>query len=333
MKIRKRFLVLLLVAIAVFVAYHFYPTYQARREESVTTETELQTESQSEEAQVTSKDLLFGYSIKGDKVYYKEVEMVGADALTFEIVNDLAYEVAPAIDHNFYYEKGKVVAEVDSGYFKKYNNQYFKRGSEVYGYYDWDMGVYIGPIVGADPDTFVSLTELYSKDKNSVFYLQNKIDGADPATFVILEPPFTKDGVHVYREGKIVIGADASTFSVIKSNYSNMWHNYGKDSLGVYHEAKLLNADPNSFYIKTFKVTLNYNIEFGADADGLYNYGDLLSGIDPNTAILENQGGIIRDSDTRWYRKRTDCYERPEVYIPESEIPVSERSAWVGGGC
>lgn len=283
--------------------------------------------------QVADKKLNYGYKIEDGKVYYKYSEIIGADISSFHTIGEYNYSLAPAEDKNFYYEKGEVVAHTGDGFYKSYNDKYFKRGPEVYGYYNWYFDVHIGPIISADPDTFLPLTDFYSRDSDSLFYFENKVEGADPASFIIVDLPYTKDKNSVYIDGIKIEGANPNSFSVVRpaSNIRNIY--YGKDDSGVFYESILQDADPNTFYIKNFQITSKQNLYFGADSDGLYNYGKLLVGIDPNHAYIENNGGIVRDQDTKWYRKKTGCEEPGNTYIPESEIPEAERVGWVGGTC
>ncbi len=281
--------------------------------------------------EVNVQKLLYGYEIKGDKVYYKGQVIVGAEAKTFETIGEFVYNLAPAKDYYAYYEKGVLVSQSGSNFFKEYGNHYFKRGVEVYGLYNSEMDLQIVPIEGADPDTFESINEFYSKDAEDVFYYESKITGADPSTFEIVDLPYSKDKDHVYRNGVIVLGANPDSFQVVKSEFKLLY--YGKDTAGVYYESILQNADPSTFYIKTLKASEKYYIEFGADTNGLYKNGVLLTGIDPNMAYLENTGAIVRDVDTKWYRERAHCDEPSDLYVTEDKIPEAERAGWIGGGC
>lgn len=337
MKIRKWFLyvfvaVVIIAGVVIFYGDKFFIVKSTAMPEVVVQNVEEESIAQEESNdEVNAQKLLYGYEIKGDKVYYRGQVIVDADAKTFETIGEFVYSLAPAKDYYAYYEKGVLVSQSGSNFFKEYGNHFFKRGVEVYGIYNSEMDIIIGPIKGADPATFESINEFYSKDAEDVFYYESKIEGADPSTFEIVELPYTKDKNHIYRNGVIVLGASPENFSVVKSELKYTY--YGKDSVGVYYENKLQDADPNTFYIKTLKATEKYNIEFGADADGLYNDGVLLVGINPNMAYLENSGGIVRDADTKWYRQRTSCDETRNIYVTEDKIPEAERAGWVGGGC
>ena len=85
----------------------------------------------------------FGYWVKGNTVYYTDLEIIDADPDSFE-----------NIPSSYLYGKDK-------------NSVYFLSTK----------------ILGADLETFKVLELYYSLDKDSVFYKETKIDGADPKTF------------------------------------------------------------------------------------------------------------------------------------------------------
>lgn len=76
-------------------------------------------------------------------------------------------------------------------------------------------------VQGADPNTFVDLNcHGYSKDKNNVYYITQKIQGADPNTFEILDSWYTKDKNNVYYKDKKIQDADIATFKVEIDSYA-----------------------------------------------------------------------------------------------------------------
>lgn len=130
-------------------------------------------------------------------------------------------------------------------------------------------------VPGADPASFVALSDLYSKDNTQVYYQDKIIPGADPtsyqlfdiqwgkdahdvyiqdrpinacdpATFVLLKDSWQKDKQCVYREGRNVVGADSASFVVL-----NYW--FGKDKNHVYDTSPAIipGADAATFKIRT----------------------------------------------------------------------------------
>ena len=63
---------------------------------------------------------------------------------------------------------------------------------------------YCQAIDGADPASFVVLSEGYAKDKNNAYYGYRAIIGADPASFVVLSEGYAKDKNNCYKNGRIV---------------------------------------------------------------------------------------------------------------------------------
>ena len=100
-----------------------------------------------------------------------------------------------------------------------------------------------------DSATFEIFKEAYgyTKDKNGVYFEDNKIIGADPNTFQVVTNPslsagkggeypvysYSKDVSKVYYLGEVVPNADPKTFTAIDNGgvYS---HYYGKDNVAVY---------------------------------------------------------------------------------------------------
>lgn len=103
---------------------------------------------------------------------------------------------------------------------------------------------------------------LFSKDKNHVYFAEKEIKGADPHSYEILEDFFAKDKNHIYRGENEIKGADLHTFQILNFSFS-------KDKNHVYYESSVLQgADP-----KTFKEVKDYALPytFGDQKGNHYN--------------------------------------------------------------
>lgn len=72
-----------------------------------------------------------------------------------------------------------------------------------------------------DPQTYEVINQLYSKDKNNIYYSNRKIIGADLPTFQIGSDGFSKDKNNVYYENKKLKGIDVKTFKKISRLVDN----------------------------------------------------------------------------------------------------------------
>ncbi|OXA83843.1 DKNYY domain-containing protein [Flavobacterium hercynium] len=63
-----------------------------------------------------------------------------------------------------------------------------------------------------DVNTFETLNNTFSKDKNGVYYNCKKIDAADLSSFEVLSEEYSKDAKNVYYKNAKVVGANPATF-------------------------------------------------------------------------------------------------------------------------
>lgn len=112
------------------------------------------------------------------------------------------------------------------------------------GSYNKDKnGVYYheDKIEGADILTFELLGDgvhevVFAKDINNAYFLGSKIAGAKAKTFEVLDDEFAKDGDSVYMKDRKIVGADVKTFRALGESR--------KDVTGVIYNAE----DKNSHY-------------------------------------------------------------------------------------
>jgi len=187
-----------------------------------------------------------GFIKDKDSVYFKWEKLEGSHGETFEFLWS-----GFARDKNFVYRNNpevEIFDGVDPATFEKIDDVYLKDKNAIY--YRQEK------IEGSDPATFEFLQgytgkdmgKAYAKDKSGVYYLGKKIEGADPITFEFLPNAWSKDKNAVYGYGgKLIEGIDSTTFAFIGKGSQ-----YIKDKNGVYYNnrnnsKKIEGADPETF--------------------------------------------------------------------------------------
>lgn len=142
------------------------------------------------------------------------------------------------------------------------DSRYKTDGNSVYLFSDFeprdnDDSIKKYTLVGADPETFEpKIVRLFpisqgntfqawiSRDKNSVFYQDKKIEGADSASFVIDdEVPITKDVDDVFLYFKKIPNADPKTYKVVfNTGAGGPGKVFGKDINNCYLDYEVLNC-------------------------------------------------------------------------------------------
>ena len=161
-----------------------------------------------------------------------------------------------------------------------------------------DFAIQIEKLVGADRDTFETVS-VYGKDKNNLYFYNQKIKGINTKTFKLVGSGefVVKDDKGVYyfvnREMKKLQNADSNTFEEVSKN------EYYRDKNGVYYYdeyegtmTKLKGADP-----KTFEG-ISYTL--GKDKNAIYKKENRLSGIDPAT-FEEIDAAFTKDKNNIYY--------------------------------
>ena len=127
-----------------------------------------------------------------------------------------------------------------------------------------------------DPQTYEVINQLYSKDKNNIYYSNRKIIGADLPTFQIGSDGFSKDKNNIYLEGKKILGVDRDTIKIIELPYI-------KDKNNVYYgNKKIEGADKNTFEL-TYDFGSVVNRYYSKDKNNVYYENKKLKGIDVKT--------------------------------------------------
>ena len=129
-----------------------------------------------------------------------------------------------------------------------------------------------------DPQTYEVINQLYSKDKNNIYYSDRKIIGVDLPTFQrIDEYIYSKDKNNIYFRGKKISGADKDTFEKIDE------YNYSKDKNNIYYnDKKIEGVDKNTFEL-TYDFGSVVNEYYSKDKNNVYYENKKLKGIDVKT--------------------------------------------------
>ena len=127
-----------------------------------------------------------------------------------------------------------------------------------------------------DPQTYEVINQLYSKDKNNIYYSNRKIIGADLPTFQIGSDGFSKDKNNIYFGGKKILGVDRDTIKIIELPYI-------KDKNNVYYgNKKIEGADKNTFEL-IYDFGSVVNRYYSKDKNNIYYENKKLKGIDVKT--------------------------------------------------
>ena len=243
-------------------------------------------------------------------------KMENVDVGTFEVMGENG---AYGKDKNNVYFLGEKINGADAKSFKV-----ILEPSDLVQMYSKDKSnVFIGgrKIKEADVKTFERLfgTVYYSKDKNNLYYQEEKIDKIGKENPQILYSngiDIVKNGNRIFAEGKKLNIKNPETFEIILSKYYNFPNLiYGKDDKNVYaiskfdktYSSKIIkNADVNSFEVmensmytkdknniyftrdntvklegadKSSFVIITEDIDFSYDKNNVYFRGKKINGI------------------------------------------------------
>lgn len=249
------------------------------------------------------------------------------DPNTFELIDCIYSKDAANV-----YGLGDIFDEADPNTFEVLNFPYSKDAQHVY----------MGPtyMEEADPKTFHVFDStlldfefaLYAKDATQVYYFGRKVVDADPSTFEVSEPlklptqwtetsqdllsgifyylmerEFAKDKNRWYMGGREISGVDHDTFEPIDLFYAK-----DKNNVYAFDESYYPGSDELPIVEKADSATfVSLDSPYGKDADGLYYFGKLMEGADPDSAVLiENP-----TETTEFWLKTNDA-----LYIDDQRI-------------
>lgn len=166
------------------------------------------------------------------------------------------------------------ISEKSDNYYMDPYGIYFCKNHDMIddGGCNWHYNVF--RLKDANLFSFEVINDIYSKDKQNVYYKDDIITDADASTFEVIDDIYSKDKQNVYYKNCIITDADASTFEVIDDIYSkDKNHKY-------YQNGILLGLDPSSSPIDGLLLTTN-----GAHLYWHTRYGasHLLEGISPSS--------------------------------------------------
>jgi hypothetical protein len=248
----------------------------------------------------TFKSLGHGYA-KDDHMVYKLWRKVdGADAKTFQIIDDtLEYPGHFTKDKNAVYRDEHKLDNVDVQSFQvspgpaepviKDKNHVYCRSGEAS----------LSIVKEADPATFRGINKghyYYTDDKN-IFGDCTKIDGVDAQTFEVLSgfPPdhirvsYVKDkhAVYMIKNAQAeILPADPKTFMIIKETGHNVYtrdkNKVFFDSALEYKHVPLADADPDTFQM------IDQNMFYSKDKNFVYYNGEKIDGAEAATFQVLN---------------------------------------------
>ena len=201
---------------------------------------------------------VLGYALARDKenVYFAG-EKIGADRETVQALSEEHYKDKDSVYYNF----GKInYADLNTFEVMKDGKRPAKYSKDKeHVYFGWEQ-------TDADAKSFVVLGNGYYKDKNFVYYENEKIDGVDAKSFEVLGNGYFRDKNNVYFEKKKLNVLDIKSFRILGNNYA-------ADDKAVYYKENLISG----IDMKTFEVM---DSKFLKDKNSVYLSGEKLEGID-----------------------------------------------------
>lgn len=202
----------------------------------------------------TFRILKNGYARDDKRVYYQG-EMIVEDPLnTFEILRGSYSKDAESI----YYGSKKIDGADPSTFSFIRNSDFTMDKNSVYFYENFN----VRKIESADPATFqvvLGSAGNYGRDDRHVFIGDHVLESAIPQSFRYLDVEYSKDSESVYFGEKKINNVDPVSFKVFGSGLSTergyhdsvVYYSYAKDKEHVFCEADILSgADIKTFILK-----------------------------------------------------------------------------------
>ena len=271
------------------------------------------------------------YGVDSKNVYYlgEKLDFVGLDGLKifgeyYLKDKNSVYEISMN-DNDKVKVKPIKNLNIDVATFEDiFNEGLFKDKNTVYYAEDNDGDISLKILQGADPATFEF--GIISKDKNSVFIGNQKLEGVSSKGFEVLDDTFNfmKDYKNVYyldRESngityKVKVldtkGIDITSLEFLGYSYNK----YYRDKNNIYflndkddkmEFEKLVGANP-----KTFEIIDYY---FARDDKNLYIFGYKLDGIDPKTFETLNYEMIKDKNGVYFLENISEENENSEIKV------------------
>ncbi len=236
---------------------------------------------------------------------WKKLE--GIDPITFQIINISGSACRYLKDKNGIYN---IDGDSDNLVLEKlpYDPQTYEVINQLYSKDKNNIYYSNRKIIGADLPTFQIGSDGFSKDKNNIYFGGKKILGVDRDTIKIIELPYIKDKNNVYYGNKKIEGADKNTFELIYDFGSVVNRYYSKDKNNVYYENKKLKGIDVKTFKKISRLVDNFLIE---DKNGFYivEKDGSIAPIDSKEVDIENlsqlaiKTNLYHDKDSMYFVK------------------------------
>ncbi len=226
------------------------------------------------------------YKVMGDKVYFtwwtfsfghQQQELVGADAATFEEVNEW---LGKDKDHVWYKERLAEGCDPQTLQVKERDlfcdsKDYYYKGAALHVA---DMGSF--EVLSINEDC------LWAKDSKFAYHDSTRIDSVDAATFEVINDFYARDSKHVFHSIYLLPEADPKTFQDLEFLYQ-------KDKNHVWYSDSIMpEAEPNDFQTKWF---------YGWDSKRVWYNGQMLKDADPKTFEVLESGYYAKDKNRVWF--------------------------------
>lgn len=188
-------------------------------------------------------------------------------------------------------------------------------------HWTFSFGTLYDTLPGADPETFVPVTDWLGHDSERVYFMHYLVPGADVSTLEAKRYPLFCDKNDYYYETKPMHVADMASFKTIKWYSNDFW---AKDSRYAYYDSvRIEDADVRSFKVidhwlardknhvymdglilpdadpATFK-TIKYTA-YSRDKSHVWHFDELLVGADPATFEVMKNTKYCRDKSHVWF--------------------------------
>lgn len=180
-----------------------------------------------------------------------------------------------------YYED-TILEKIDGNSFELINSFYAKDHKNYYIYNYPGLEHSTPRIIANTSDELILLDYPFSKNKQYVFYANQRIDGIDPEHCIILNSSYVKDDQHVFLMGKLIPNADAASFTLSElDNEATNTSSYSLDHNHVFFGLQIIDkADPKSFEF------LGY--DYGKDKNNVYFKNKPIQNVDLATFKVNN---------------------------------------------
>ncbi len=235
----------------------------------------------------------------GDE-YSMAKEIINVDIATFTIIS-----LGFSKDKNHLYFMGEVVENGLPKSFEQLNEHYFKDKNNIYFIEEWDSDSLLTHIKNIETSTVEILGRGYFKNKEVVYCDEDQILGADPASFEVLKESYyyySRDKNSVYFLDKKLPELNAQKLEIINSKFIRddkiVFNEDVKLDLNAKHSILISDdfiKDKNKVYYKkdlikdvdavSFEVINHW---FQKDKNKLFHHTIPLE-LDPNTVKIEEQ--------------------------------------------